>query len=231
MFLVSTISRVNCSRMSWNLEDIVRPIAPELSTRSNDESRSNASSAERSFLNDWSTNALADFSTSSRSRSKSDTTTCQSANRFGSKMSNSTLRAARAMSVTRLITSSIASGSPVTVLSLPPRNRWKPCTASSICSRSPHTEATYSVLWNKRLRSNSQRLSLPDFSIFSRIAMYESRQVFRRRFASRTRDSAVAASTAKTPVAGFLASATSEATRPISSATRPMSPPMRVSSP
>ena len=47
--------------MSWNLEDIVRPIAPELSTRSNEESRSNASSAERSFLNDWSTNALADF--------------------------------------------------------------------------------------------------------------------------------------------------------------------------
>ena len=123
MFLVSTISRVNCSRMSWNLEDIVRPIAPELSTRSNEESRSNASSAERSFLNDWSTNALADFSTSSRSRSKSDTTTCQSANRFGSKMSNSTLRAARAMSVTRAMTSSIASGSPVTVLSLLPRNR------------------------------------------------------------------------------------------------------------
>ena len=134
------------------------------------------------------------------------------------------------MSVTRAMTSSIASGSPSPSLELAAEEPVKPVHGVEHPLEVAAHRGGYSVFWNRRLRSNSQRLSRPDFSILSRIAMYESRQVSSRRFASRTRDSAVAASTAKTPVAGFLASATSKK-RPAALRDAAPSPPMRVSSP
>ena len=137
----STISRVNCSRMSLNLSAIVFPMAPSDSIAANDLSRANASSALRSFLNEASMNTFAARSIVSFSAVKFPSTMLHAANDRLSKTSKSTPCTASVIAVTRAMTASISSGSPVTALSCGPKNLWKLSTVASMFLRSAQIPA------------------------------------------------------------------------------------------
>mmetsp|Transcript_35041 Transcript_35041/g.85265 ORF Transcript_35041/g.85265 Transcript_35041/m.85265 type:complete len:264 (+) Transcript_35041:3920-4711(+) len=172
--LTSWTSSLYRPRMSLNLSIICLLIESRVLMCLNFCSRSKAPSADRSFLKLSLMKVFVASSILATSSLKRCITASQLAWKRRSKMSKGTVSRGTTRPSTRLSTSSMPCESPVTALSSGPRMLLKSSRTCATMWMFWQHVAMYSVRSNSLLRSNSQRWSLPDSSIFWRTLKYVS---------------------------------------------------------